>query len=287
MDRSSPGFTLVELLIAMVVSVIAIGGVFSVYTIQLRCHRDQEQVLTAQQNLRASLLIIEKELRMAGFDPLDTGQFGIVDIRRYDLVEKRHLNLDGQPVFYYTLDENEDGELEPNRHQKRQINKEHPQLRISDFGGNGHVCLTWDNGSGHRPLSENIVSIGFAYAIDLDNDGYLDRWENGDHIIWAVDSDNDNLLDTHIDTNDDGLINEKDDRNNDLRIDGADGGQFQTPVSLESIRAIRIWLLAKTARPVKLVQGRGPFILGDRIVPPLRDGGTALVSEKIVKCRNL
>lgn len=285
--RSIQGFSLIELIIAMGVGVIAIGAVFSVYTIQLRCYRDQELLLTAQQNLRAGLLIVEKELRMAGYDPLDTGQFGIVDIRRYDLVEKKNISLKGMPVFYYTLDENEDGELDLNRNQKRQVNREHLQLRVSDFGGNRHICLTWDNGSGHRPLAENIVSIGFAYAIDMENDGYLDRWNGGEHTIWAVDSDNDNRLDTHIDTNNDGLINENDDRNNDLKIDGKDGGLLQTPVTLEKIRAVRVWLMAKTAQPVKSLQGRGPFIVGDRIIAAPVDGRTALVFEKIVKCRNL
>ena len=284
---SRGGFTLVELMIAMVVSIISMGVFFSVYTLQQRYHRDQQLVLTAQQNLRASMLIIEKQIRMAGYDPLDSGQFGIVDIRRYDLVNKTQLNLNGLPVFYYTRDENEDGELEENSHHRRKINKEHLQLRVSDFHGDGHICLTWDNGSGHRPLSENIVSIGFAYAFDLDNDGYLDCWHNGRHTIWAVDSDNDNLLDTHIDTNDDGLINEKDDRNNDFRIDSNDGGKILVQVPLEYIRAVRVWLLAKTAQPVKIIQGRGPFVVGNCIVPSIKNGCAAIVAENFVMCRNL
>jgi type IV pilus assembly protein PilW len=207
-----------------------------------------------------------------------------VDIRRYQIVKANVPDIDGQPVFYYTYDIDADGRLDDSN---RGINKEHPRIRISDVYDDGRICLTWDNGSGRRPLAQNIQSIGFAYAVDADNDGRLDRWADGEHLIWAVDSDNDNRLDTHIDTNDDGLIDEKDDTNGDHKIDRADGGALDPPLPLDTIRSVRVWLMAVTSKPVQGVSDRRVLVVADRIIPPAGDGLKRLVLQSRIECRNL
>jgi type IV pilus assembly protein PilW len=282
--RYQRGTTLVELLIAMVVALIATGAVYSVYSVQQRHFRNQQLVQTAQQNLRGAMLVIESEIRMAGYDPEDVGGFGLVDIRRYDIVKVNEPDIDGQPVLYYTYDIDGDGRLDDSN---RGINKEHPKIRISDVHADGRICLTWDNGSGRRPLARNIQHIGFAYAVDADNDGCLDRWADGEHLIWAVDSDNDNLLDTHIDTNDDGLIDEKDDVNGDHKIDPADGGLLNPPLPLDAVRSVRVWLMAVTSKPIQGVPARRMLVVADRIFPPADDGLKRLVLQSRIECRNL
>ncbi len=283
-SSAGSGYTLIELMVAMVVALVAIGAIYSVYIVQQRYYRNQQLGLTVQQNLRGALLIIEQELRMAGYDPEESGEFGLVDVRRYDVVNKDELNPDGEPVLYYTCDENEDGALD-DRNGGR--NREHPKFRISDIHKNGRICLTWDNGSGRRPMAENIQSIGFAYAIDRDNDGYLDRWNGGVHPVWVVDSDNDNLLDTHIDINDDGRIDVHDDINGDHRIDAADGGRLNSQVPLDCVKAVRVWLLAITSRPLQGRWDNRPHVVGDRIMPARDDGKAGMVIETLVTCRNL
>lgn len=63
------GFTLVELLIAMVICSFLITGMVTVQTSMQTSCANQEELSEVQQNIRASLYIIVRELRMAGFDP--------------------------------------------------------------------------------------------------------------------------------------------------------------------------------------------------------------------------
>jgi len=62
------GFTLIEVLIVLVVSGIIMTGIYSAFKTQQDSYRVQEQVAEMQQNLRAGLYIMTKELRMAGYD---------------------------------------------------------------------------------------------------------------------------------------------------------------------------------------------------------------------------
>jgi len=205
-------------------------------------------------------------------------------VRRYDIVNATGLDKNGQPVLFYTCDMDENGGLDL---RNKERNREHPKFRISDVHNNGRVCLTWDNGSGRRPLADHIHAMGIAYALDRDEDGRLDAAGDANQVIWAVDSDNDNLLDTNIDTNNDGIVDEADDQNGDGAIDWGDGGKLDGQVPLVHIRAVRVWLMALTERPLQGHSGQGRLVVGDRIYPPPGNGhGCYIVSSTIV-CRNL
>lgn len=280
------GFTIVELLVALVVAMVVLGAAYSAFVIHQRHFANQRLVMRAQQNLRGALIILEQELRMVGYDPEDSGGFGIVDVRRYDVVAHHECNPDGQPVLFYTYDVDEDGRLDDSN-RNRERNKEHARFRISDMDNNGHICLTWDNGAGRNPLAEDIQAIGFAYAVDTDRDGKCDSWPGGGSLIWAVDSDNDNLLDTDIDTNGDGHIDATDDMNGDHRIDAADGRALNPQVSLDCIRAVRVWVLAVTPGRLQGRENKRTLVVGDRILTPDDDGKMRLVLQTRVHCRNL
>ncbi len=91
-------------------------------------------------------------------------------------------------------------------------------------------------------VAYDIEAAGFAYAFDDDDDGVLDQ-SGGGNIIWAVDSNlGDDKLDKFLDTNDDGIIDEND----------TEGGvNMAGQVDIDRIRAVRIWLLARTRQPIK------------------------------------
>lgn len=278
------GFTLVELVIALVVAMVAIGSVYSVYMVQLNSYRNEQAVTEAQQNLRGAMVILEQEIRMAGYDPEDTGQFGIVDVRRYDLIDRNTLNQEGQPILSYTLDWDENGALD-DRNGGR--NREHPNFRMRDDLNKRRVYLSWNTGTSWQPLAENIQAVGYAFAVDTDDDGLPDTWGGGPHLIWAVDSDNDNLLDTHIDANDDGRIDAADDIDGDHRLTAADGGGLKTPVPLSCIKAVRVWLLSISSRPLKGHTDSRSYVVGDRVIKPAADGYARQVLETVIEGRNL
>ena len=94
-SRNDEGFTLVELLVAMVIFLTLIGAIFSTFQSQQQSFIVQEQVVAMQQNLRAAMLMMEKEIRMAGYDPAGTANAGIATM--------------GANQLQLTKDDNENG----------------------------------------------------------------------------------------------------------------------------------------------------------------------------------
>jgi len=91
------GFTLTELLVAMVLAGVAMSAIYAAYVTQQRAYKTTQDVTAAQQNLRSAMYFLEKDLRMAGYDPQEGGSFGFTN------------TLDHS--FKFTWDEDEDGVL--------------------------------------------------------------------------------------------------------------------------------------------------------------------------------
>lgn len=71
------GFTIVELLVAMTLTLVVMAGIYGAYHSQQKTAVAQEQVADMQQNLRAAMYYMSRELRMAGCDPSGTADAGI------------------------------------------------------------------------------------------------------------------------------------------------------------------------------------------------------------------
>ena len=63
------GFTLTELLVVLAMTGIVMAAVYSTYRSQQDSYVVQEQVVEMQQNLRAALFLLGKDLMAAGFNP--------------------------------------------------------------------------------------------------------------------------------------------------------------------------------------------------------------------------
>ena len=72
------GFTLVELLIAMAISGIVAGAIFTAFLSQQKSYLIQDQVAGMQQNIRAAMDIVVREIRMAGYDPSGDSGAGVI-----------------------------------------------------------------------------------------------------------------------------------------------------------------------------------------------------------------
>ena len=64
--RGKQGFTLIELMIALVISAILVGGTYSIFITQQRTYALQDQVVGTQQDARAALTIMARDIRMTG-----------------------------------------------------------------------------------------------------------------------------------------------------------------------------------------------------------------------------
>lgn len=78
MLKNKKGFTIVELLVAITISSVVMASVYSAYYSQQKTAVVQEQMADMQQNLRAAMFYMEREIRMAGCDPTNDAGAGIV-----------------------------------------------------------------------------------------------------------------------------------------------------------------------------------------------------------------
>ena len=69
MKPADQGFTLIELMIGMVMTGIIVGIIYSAYSIQTKIYTEQGKVAEMQQNIRATLAFMQREARMAGYNP--------------------------------------------------------------------------------------------------------------------------------------------------------------------------------------------------------------------------
>ena len=76
--NSSQGFTLLELLTVLAIIGVVMAGIYSSYYSQHKSYVAQSEVAVMQQNLRGAMLLMAKEIRMAGCDPTGNANAGIV-----------------------------------------------------------------------------------------------------------------------------------------------------------------------------------------------------------------
>ncbi|MFY9168110.1 MAG: prepilin-type N-terminal cleavage/methylation domain-containing protein [Desulfomonilia bacterium] len=68
--QDNRGLTLIELMIVLALSLVLMGAVYLAFHAQQVSGNEQQQVASVQQDLRAVMLAMEKDLRNAGCDPL-------------------------------------------------------------------------------------------------------------------------------------------------------------------------------------------------------------------------
>ena len=152
------GITLIELLVAMIISAAVIAGIYRVFVAQTRAYTVQEQVVEVQQGTRSAMEILLRDLRMAGFDsddggskisianPIVAGDNSVTVSYEYDYTT--------QHTIRYSLD----------AATKRLFR----QLTIMKDDGSSNAT--------QDVLLENVEALNFTYGIDTNEDGALDNW---------------------------------------------------------------------------------------------------------------
>jgi len=164
-NQEQTGMTLVELLVAMAMSSLLIGGIYGLFQIHHRMAVKQEETTLMQQELLGAISVIADELRMCGFSPWGRPGFGFA-----------HLPAVGAPQYgratngtsiYCALDWNGDGVINENG---TGSGREHVGFRLN-VANNGspkpvadNVLRRYDTGAVHwQPVATNIANLDFAY----------------------------------------------------------------------------------------------------------------------------
>lgn len=77
LKNNKRGFTLIEVVIGLAISLILMVVTVKIFQVQRKSYSMQEQVAEMQQNIRAAMDMMVREIRMTGYDPTGTGFAGI------------------------------------------------------------------------------------------------------------------------------------------------------------------------------------------------------------------
>lgn len=136
------GFTLIEILIAMAITGIISAAIFSSFQSQQNTYIIQENVAEMQQNLRAGMDMMVREIRMAGYDPTQNADAGI--------------ELAASSSITFTIDRNGDGDTD--------TGDSNENITYSLYTTDGIQKLGRKSPALNRPVSENIDGLEFYYT---------------------------------------------------------------------------------------------------------------------------
>lgn len=105
--NNKKGFTLLELVVAMAISTIVMAAIYSTYQAQLRSHITQQALVEMQQNARAAMFAMEREIRMGGYDPSEDADAKILIADAAQIKFQIDRNEDGNPAPVPGTDPNE------------------------------------------------------------------------------------------------------------------------------------------------------------------------------------
>jgi type IV pilus assembly protein PilW len=151
---SETGFSLIELLMALAISSIVLGAIYSVFTITNKNFTTQNVAANVQQSLRSAIGLMARDIRLAGLDPIGTESFGI----EYASQTKIRFTLDsidiGTGDFNGIVDETNFEEV------------------TYDFQSNQVMQTLYETASSPNSavLISSITNLNFAYVDAANND---------------------------------------------------------------------------------------------------------------------
>ena len=138
--KSSAGFTLMELLVSMTISLVVLAGIAKTFTVQTRQNSAEEQVAQMQQNARGALDLMVREIQMAGYKPAGGTFNGIQTSTSTNLRIKLDLNASGNETDDATDD-----------------------ITYSFDFATGLLTRTLNNTASAAVLADNVTAFTFTY----------------------------------------------------------------------------------------------------------------------------
>jgi len=155
---NNKGITLVELLVALVITGMVVGGFYRIFIAQTKTYTVQDQVVEVQQNIRNAMRILVRDLTMAGCDD----ESNLITVNNpLPLVADNAITVSYEYFNQITFLP----ELHTVSYNLMGTNLVR-QLTVGSVANSSEVIL------------ENVDQLIFTYGIDTDNDGYVNNWVN-------------------------------------------------------------------------------------------------------------
>ncbi len=168
------GLTLVELMIAMLLTLVLMSAVYTTYQVQRTTSDVQHEVSSVQQDLRAVLDIMAWDIRQAGCDPTLQSTAGLV------------IAQTGPTSISFSMDLNEDGDTaDTDPAEQVSYTLDGTKLQRSNVMANAVTTLT-----------SNATTLGFTYY-DADNNVIVPTGTGGTTLT-SAEANNVRSVDVHI-----------------------------------------------------------------------------------------
>jgi len=310
--KNNIGLTLIELMIAMAISILVMASIYQVFRTHQKAQVTQQLVVEMQQNARAALTLMKREIRMAGYKPAASDgidndgdgniddddddengkkagqEIGVMTALRDQIMFRMDILPDNPADCNDGVDNDSPADGLIDEYDEcydglpDDANEQITYQLQANAAGDG-TDLVRITSTGTDILAYDIEAIAFGYAYDVSTfdeaginpDGSLDTDTNQSdgNVIWAYyNGAGPPILNTNAET---GVA--------------MFGPMLVTPGGDPVIGAVRIWLLARTAQPIKGDADTRTYQVGSQAIGP----GTydpryrRTLQTATVYCRNL
>lgn len=153
MRKNESGFTLIELMIGIAMAGIVGGVIYSAYNVQTRIYTEQDKTAEMQQNIRAGMSYLQREIRMAGYNSKDT-----TDVTCGGTKKKPGFHTATATSLGFSMDLDRNGKCDGSG--ENVTYSIYPADNIKKLGRKAPDPAQND------PVAENIVEIDFVYLLD-------------------------------------------------------------------------------------------------------------------------
>jgi type IV pilus assembly protein PilW len=168
------GITLIELLVALVISAITMAAIYRIFISQTKSYYVQDQVVETQQSIRSAMEIMLRDLRMTGFDD-DNLNSKYTDSTPIQVVNPITTGATSITVSYEYFDRTlgvPDGyQLHTVAYTVQMVNGSPTLVRTRNITMHNKSLQT-----AVEPLLPNVDLLRFRYGVDDNDDDVLDRW---------------------------------------------------------------------------------------------------------------
>ena len=208
--KTKNGFTIIEVMIAVVISSVLITAVYQTFHSQQRSYTMQNEAAAMEQNLRGSLYLLTKELRSAGYNPNQATTNDFRFVTSFPATNNLFVvnYATDHSIVAFTLDTCDGtdvcGVIEPNRNEQIAYRFNDAQKTLERFNDTqANPAQKWEI------VASNIDAVYFTYFDQKNNKITTNNPENIEYVEIALlartGKQDSKYTNTHVYTNKEGV----------------------------------------------------------------------------------
>jgi type IV pilus assembly protein PilW len=309
------GFTIIELLIAIALGLVILAGLFRTFKVQHDSYVVQDQVSAMQQNLRAAMYLITRDLQMAGYYTNFDRTVRQMDWNDLDGDSNPNNNMEtGRPLLF-AVDNASGADIKTDTDViviVKASREEGRPLAVGESASTSNISLSsWnldseagdDLNTGQKKYGVLVKNdLSYAELFHLDTGGNIDppltqnyttndRVHRADIIIYKVDNSTPTrpcLRRKNLGSDNNYQVIAENIDNLQFRYQLNDGTWVNDPAGNQArVRAVEILLVARTAFPQRGYQDTSSITFGGATIPAPNDSYRRKTLNSVVKTRNI